>query len=56
MGELMRRYWHPVAAVAELDERYQQGQVAEEDYRQQRQGMITRALGDVDEPEDTTGR
>jgi 5,5'-dehydrodivanillate O-demethylase len=21
MGELMRRYWHPIAAVAELDER-----------------------------------
>lgn len=21
MGELMRRYWHPVAAAAELDER-----------------------------------
>ncbi|MDA1036034.1 MAG: aromatic ring-hydroxylating dioxygenase subunit alpha, partial [Chloroflexi bacterium] len=21
MGELMRRYWHPVAAVVELDER-----------------------------------
>ena len=21
MGELMRRYWHPVAAVAELDEK-----------------------------------
>ncbi|MCY4583089.1 MAG: aromatic ring-hydroxylating dioxygenase subunit alpha, partial [Chloroflexi bacterium] len=21
MGELMRRYWHPIAATAELDER-----------------------------------
>jgi len=45
-----------VQAVAELDERYQQGQVSEEDYRQQRQGMIAMALGDADNPEDTAGR
>ena len=25
MGELMRRYWHPVAAAAELDERPTKG-------------------------------
>jgi hypothetical protein len=44
-----------VQAVAELDERYQQGQVSEEDYRQQRQGLIARALEEASEPENTAG-
>ena len=44
-----------VQAVAELDERYQQGQVSEEDYRQQRQRLIARVLKDTGEPDDTSG-
>ena len=43
-----------VRSVAQLDERYQQGQVSEDDYRQRRGELIAEALGDVAEPENPT--
>ncbi len=43
-----------IQAVAELDERYQQGQVSEKEYRQQREGLVAEALEDSGKPGNTT--
>ena len=44
-----------VQAVAQLDERYQRGQVSEDEYQQRRKGLIAEALGNDDDQENTAG-
>ncbi len=44
-----------VQAVARLDDQYQQGQLPRDEYQQQRQYLITEALGQTGEQEKTAG-